>query len=464
MISANEIRNKQIKVVQVGYDKDEVNTLLDDAADTVDSYVAESQELYHKMEILAAKIEEYREEEDSIKAALITAEKMADQIKRESKEKAQGIIDAANEQAKDIIAKANAQLDDASTKAKNIIVDTTAQSEQLIAESNAKAEQIVTNAEKKANEAINSAKIVAQNVLDQAREISSDLVDKSKEEKEAYELLNKTLKEDAREFIEKLKGLYSEQLGFLNSAKLESSSNTDDSEVESIHNEVESLVSEIDEMEQAIPSSINIDDEPKDEPEQESEPQPEPTDAPEDDVPEIENPEAVEAAHDEIIASFNKNVEKEKEKVFSQIENEPEQAAQQDEEKEEEHHDFEIVEDSVSDYTQENFDEQPAGEIPESELNDAPLDNIELDDEPADPREAVEAFSRNQRSRTVETEPEDAEDSLFDEKELPFESYFNVKKEDAHLDRTQTISLIPPEEDEEEDDGPKFKGFFKKKK
>ena len=46
---------------------------------------------------------------------------------------------------------------------------------------------------------------------------------------------------------------------------------------------------------------------------------------------------------------------------------------------------------------------------------------------------------------------------------LGFENYFNVNTKDAHFDKTQTISLIPPEDDED-DDEPKFKGFFKKKK
>lgn len=458
MISANEIRNRQIKVVQVGYDKDEVNTLLDEAADTVDSYVAESGELYHKMEILAAKIEEYREEEDSIKAALISAEKMAEQIKRESKEKAQAILDDANAQAAEIIAKANAELDDASTRAKNILIDTNAQSEQILAESNTKANEIVTGAEKKANEAINSAKIVAQNVLDQAREISGDLVEKSREEKEAYELLIKTLKEDAREFIEKLKGLYNEQLDFLGSAKLESSSSVTESDIESIHSEVESLVSEIDEMEEAIPSSISIDD--VDDKQDEDE-------EPANDIQDTEETaEPEDTSHDEIIASFNKNIEIEKEKVFAEIENDSTQDSDIEEpsqEQDDDQLDFEIIEDEVGEYTQDDTDESAEEEIPESELDDTPLDNVDLDDEPADPREALEAFSRNQRSRSSDTEPKEAEASLFDENEMPFESYFNVKREDSHYDRTQTISLIPPEDDEE-DDEPRFRGFFKKRK
>ena len=107
MISANEIRNRQIKVSQVGYDKEEVNILLDEAADTVDGYVAENKELYHKLEVLANKIEEYRAEEDSIKSALITAQKMADQIKKESAQAAEDKKKAVDEKARETIDDAN---------------------------------------------------------------------------------------------------------------------------------------------------------------------------------------------------------------------------------------------------------------------------------------------------------------------------------------------------------------------
>ena len=87
--------------------------------------------------------------------------------------------------------------------------------------------------------------------------------------------------------------------------------------------------------------------------------------------------------------------------------------------------------------------------------------------------EAVEAFSQNEitpiEKSAVPEISEDADmendESLFDEgDQLPFENYFNINREDVHNDKSQTISLIPPEDDEDEDDEPKFKGFFKKKK
>ena len=89
--------------------------------------------------------------------------------------------------------------------------------------------------------------------------------------------------------------------------------------------------------------------------------------------------------------------------------------------------------------------------------------------------EAVEAFSQNQITPIKSDSPipeisedadmEDDDDDLFDNSgELPFEAYFNVNQQDVHNDKSQTISLIPPEGDEDDEPQPKFKGIFKKKK
>ena len=246
MISANEIRNRQIKVSQVGYDKEEVNILLDEAADTVDGYLAENKELYHKLEVLANKIEEYRAEEDSIKSALITAQKMADQIKKESAqaaedkqkavdEKARETIDDANKRAENTMDRAKKALDSAKSEAQRILKQANEKAQSIIAEKTAQGNDIIENAEKKANDAINSAKIVAQNILDQSREISNDLVQKSKEEKEAYDLLVQSLKSDAEKFIGSIKSLYSEQLEVLNAANLETSDDDIEKKVDDIN-------------------------------------------------------------------------------------------------------------------------------------------------------------------------------------------------------------------------------------
>ena len=395
MISANDLRNSTFSPEQNGYNVDEVKKALNDAADTIEGYINENNELYRKMEVLAKKIEEYREEEDSIKAALITAQKMSTKLEKESKEEAEKLISESEETAKKTVDEANAKaesiISEARTRSAQMLQESNDKSEAVIAEANQKADETISAAEKKANDAINSSKTIAQNVLDQAKEISDELIGKSKAEAEAYKILTKTVKADAKATITKLIGIYTEELEKLNNADFDNSSGEAEEEVETIHSDVDSLVSEIDEIQSAIPDELAIDDIVEEAPEAEAE--------------EIEEIEEIE---------------------------EPEQ---------------------------EEEAEEP-----------------EVTEEPADPMEAVEAFSNN-KITPVDTSalniPEIDEDaemekedkSLFDDENAkrPFESYFNVNNNDAHYDRSQTISLVPPEEEEEEEQ-PKFKGFFKKKK
>ncbi len=410
MISSNDLRNTKLSPEQNGYSVDEVNAVLNEAADTIDGYINENKELYRKMEILAKKIEEYREEEDSIKAALITAQKMADKLEKESNETAALLISKSEEQAKETLAKANEQSEKIITEARDF-------SANLIKEKTDEANTIIAEAEKKANDAINSSKTVAENILDQAKEISEDLISKSKAEAEAYNILKNNAKKDAWAFIENLVSLYSKQLEILKNANLEVSTNEAETEkeIDYLKGEVNSLFSEIDEIESSIPDEVVIEDEDEEE-------------EPAEEIEEVEEETAEDANEEEI--------------------EEIEEAKETDEES---------AEDEIE-------------EIEETEKE-------EENEFERDPMKAVEAFSADEIT-PLDTEslgiPEineeaemegEEEKSLFDDEnaEQPFESYFNVSNNDPHYDRSQTISLVPPEDDDE-DDQPKFKGFFKKKK
>lgn len=423
MISANDLRNTKLSPEQNGYSIDEVNAILNEAAETIEGYINENKELYRKMEILAKKIEEYREEENSIKTALITAQKMADKIQKESTETASLLVSKSEESAKKT-------LSEAGEKADKIVNEAREYASALLKEKTQEADSIVESAEKKANEAINSSKIVVQNILDQAKEISEDLIAKSKEEAQAYSILTESLKHNAKVFIDNLKTLYSEQFNALNNAELEPTYETKkQEEVDAIHNEVSSLVSEIDEIVNAIPKEVAVEEE-----------------------------------------SVNDESENGKEERITEEEATEENAAEEVAEEEN------VIDDEIEiiDDDDENEDEN---EEPSEEMADGKFTITEDSEAAEDPMKAVEAFSQNEITPIdasnvipeIDEEPvmEEAPDnkSLFEEdsSRLPFETYFNVSKDDAHLDRSQTISLIPPDE-EDEDDAPKFRGFFKKKK
>lgn len=405
MISSANLRKTEFAVVPNGYSIDQVNDIINQAASTIEAYASESDDLYHKMEVLATKIEEYRAEENSIKSALITAEKMADKIKKESEEKAATLIAQSEKTAKTTI-------DDANAQSEKIISEARAYSSKLINDKTKEARQIILDAQTKANDAINSSKSVAKNVLDQAKEISEDLITKSKQEKEAYDILIATLKKDAADFIGRLKDLYGKQLDILGSANLDTSDEEADKnkkDIDSAQSDVDNLIGEIDEMEKAIPDEVVLD-------------------VP--DMPEEEAPVEEKKESEPVAEAVEKPAEKAEEPVKENKE------------------DFVLAEEK------------------------APSD----DKETPDPMAAVEAFSQNEITPVEEDKTyvpeiqEDAqmehEESLFDtDDEQPFESYFNIKREEHPGDRTETISLVPPEDDDEADgDEPKFKGFFKKKK
>lgn len=428
MISSKEIRQLDLTVTQNGYNTKEVDSVLSECALTIDAYQKENEELYRKMELLAAKIEEYRLEENAIKTALVTAEKMAEKIKKESNDEATELLEKSRQEADSTVSSAK-------TEADKIISSAREYSSTLIEDKTNEASEIITNAQNKANEAINSAKIVAQDILDQAKQISEDLISKSKAEKEAYEILTNTIKSDAKEFIEKVKALYNSELEALNSANLETSDEDTkqaQKDVDDIDDDVSSLKEEIEDVSSSIPDEVVIESTQDEETEVEQE---------------VEEAEASQESQDD----------------FEIIDDEPE---------------LEEPEPMTLEPEIEQEEVKEAEETQSEELNEPAIieldDEDEEDDELTDPMAAVEAFSKTSvtpvsaDARTV-TEITDEADmqsqsSLFDdETSLPFESYFNVKREDAHTDKSQVISLVPPEDDEE-DDEPRFRGFFKKKK
>ncbi|MBD8928877.1 MAG: hypothetical protein EGQ78_00675 [Clostridiales bacterium] len=426
MISSKELRQKDLEITQNGYNIAEVDALMAESAATIDAYEKQSGDLYHKLEVLAGKIEEYRQEEDAIKTALVTAQKMADKITKESNETASLLISKSEETAKDTVANAKAESD-------KIISSAREYSTNLIAEKTQQAEEITNKAQDKANEVIASAKVVAQDILDQAKQISDDLIAKSKAEKEAYEILSNTIKNDAKEFIEKVKSLYNNELDALNSAKLDKENDDTESKEKSIaeiDSEVSGLVDEIEEFTSSIPQPISSEESGDD----------------------TEDAEAEEAEDLQEVIAADDTEDSEEEIEYEREEDNKEPAFDLNEIEYEE-----ITDDDDEDDITED-DEKPVIE----------------EDEPADPMEAVEAFSQNQITPIKSDSPipeisEDADmeddDDLFDNSgELPFEAYFNVNQQDVHNDKSQTISLIPPEGDEDDEPQPKFKGIFKKKK
>ena len=237
MITPSQIREKNLSTVQSGgYDKEEVNALL---AQIVESYQAvydENKELYRKMEILAGKIEEYRSEEDSIKTALITAQKMADRIAKDAKEKAEEKLSAS-------AATAQQTVTDAKEKADKMVAEARTYAANFTKEKQDAAESIITEAEAKANDAIDGAKVVAQEMLNQAKQLSEELMSKAKSEKAYHEQLIEKLRSESKSFKDSLLSLYESQMDRLGDmVDLKPQVDEDQAHIDSVESEMNQMV------------------------------------------------------------------------------------------------------------------------------------------------------------------------------------------------------------------------------
>ena len=103
MLTPEEIRNITFTKGIGGYKTSEVDLFIDQCADTVEALLTEKAELGKKLEILADKLVEYRNDEDSIRTALLSAQRLGDTVVREANHKAGLIMDDANIKAQKIV-------------------------------------------------------------------------------------------------------------------------------------------------------------------------------------------------------------------------------------------------------------------------------------------------------------------------------------------------------------------------
>ena len=100
MITEQDIQEKTFSKASFGgYNMGEVDDFLDELAAEISAMAKENAALKSKMRVLVEKVEEYRETEDSMRLALLSAQKMSAQIENEARQKADAIVAEAKETA-----------------------------------------------------------------------------------------------------------------------------------------------------------------------------------------------------------------------------------------------------------------------------------------------------------------------------------------------------------------------------
>lgn len=107
MLTIDEIREVSFRRAgKNGYNAADVDEFIDDVTDTVEQLIAEKNDCMRKMDILASKIEQYREDEETVRNALLTSQKLSDTKIREAQDKADYLIKSAERKSRAILTEA----------------------------------------------------------------------------------------------------------------------------------------------------------------------------------------------------------------------------------------------------------------------------------------------------------------------------------------------------------------------
>lgn len=111
MITPQDIQEKTFNKARIGgYDMDSVDEFLDEIAADYTTLTKENASLKSKMRVLVEKIEEYRQTEDSMRLALLSAQKMSAQIEADAKARAEALVTEAETKAASIASEIQADI------------------------------------------------------------------------------------------------------------------------------------------------------------------------------------------------------------------------------------------------------------------------------------------------------------------------------------------------------------------
>lgn len=165
-MNAKDILSRRFeKATFNGYKTDDVDEFLREISSEYSQLQKDKNELERKLEVLADKIREYRDDEDALKDALLLAQKQGNQIVNESKAAAEKLRketqEAVDKQLAETQAKADKISADADEYAKRITRETNERADKMIKDARAKADDIDQKMKKQIE--------IQQNILQKTR-------------------------------------------------------------------------------------------------------------------------------------------------------------------------------------------------------------------------------------------------------------------------------------------------------
>lgn len=116
LINAKDISNKRFEKAAFGYKQEEVDDFLKELVSELTMMQKERNDIEGKLQILADKVREYRQDEEALKDALLGAQKQGHRVIAEAQEKAQNIMNEAEAKSSNMIEEAEQRYETAVEK------------------------------------------------------------------------------------------------------------------------------------------------------------------------------------------------------------------------------------------------------------------------------------------------------------------------------------------------------------
>ncbi len=188
MLTPDKIKQKTFQTTGRGsYRAEDVDSFLNEVSASYEQMFKENGDLIKKISILAKKVEEYRADEESLKLALLNAQKLADRIVAEAKETAE-----------------------------KETADAKAEVEQIRNGISAEADELKANAKAEADEILANAKAEAEAIVKDANLQSKEILGKTNRQVTHETLVYDMTKKEASEFKAKLVAMYKEHINLIN--------------------------------------------------------------------------------------------------------------------------------------------------------------------------------------------------------------------------------------------------------
>lgn len=110
MLAPHELKNKPFSKSIKGYNPAEVDEYIEFLIGKYTEVYRENNELERKLHVVVTNLDEIKDEEESIRSTLISAQKMADQIVKDASDRAEVITGAVKERCDAVIAEFKEQL------------------------------------------------------------------------------------------------------------------------------------------------------------------------------------------------------------------------------------------------------------------------------------------------------------------------------------------------------------------